>query len=273
MNPPIPASLTKHLSILHHPLPQDASILLPIRQVSSTSSSNGEGTGTTGTTLWSSAQVLSAYLAATLPSGMGKKVIELGSGTGHRASLIFCPVAQCDGLQKSTLAAWITGRDQAMEVGTKRWDIIVMTDTLYASHLIDPLWKTLIRLSSNTIRPPSLSLEQDKSERGAASPIYFALESRDPAMIAQALDRGRALGFELKKAWRFGKGAIKRKVEGAKYVWMIYAATDPLDEHATLRRSTYPRRLSWHVKTAFAVVSLPLFKAGRDISDILARDA
>ncbi|WVN86522.1 uncharacterized protein L203_101686 [Cryptococcus depauperatus CBS 7841] len=136
---------------------------------------------------------------------MGKKVIELGSGTGHRASLIFCPIAQCDGMidweQYASGAS-----EEAMEVGTKRWDMIVMTDTLYASHLIDPLWKTLIRLSSNTIRPPSLSLEQDKSERGAASPIYFALESRDPAMIAQALDRGRALRFELKKVGgRVGK--------------------------------------------------------------------
>nr|ODN91696.1 hypothetical protein L203_00946 [Cryptococcus depauperatus CBS 7841] len=188
---------------------------------------------------------------------MGKKVIELGSGTGY-ASLVLASLGwevtatDIEPVLSSVLSHNVTvckrvllqhglpaeikvgmidweqyasgASEEAMEVGTKRWDMIVMTDTLYASHLIDPLWKTLIRLSSNTIRPPSLSLEQDKSERGAASPIYFALESRDPAMIAQALDRGRALRFELKKVGgRVGKtlrkwGWYKNDWEGVE-IW------------------------------------------------------
>ncbi|WVW78573.1 hypothetical protein I302_100529 [Kwoniella bestiolae CBS 10118] len=102
---PLPASRTKHLSNLLHPLPPPHSDLtLNLRQISSTS--NGEGTGTTGTTLWLSSQILSLYLSSVFGSssssntkpksstgedekgkGKGKKkvVLELGSGTGYNS--------------------------------------------------------------------------------------------------------------------------------------------------------------------------------------------
>ncbi|WWC59326.1 uncharacterized protein I303_101878 [Kwoniella dejecticola CBS 10117] len=98
-NQPLPASHTKHLTTLIHPLPppfEDTSISL--RQVSE--GIDGRGTGTTGTTLWLSSQILSLYLSSILPSvtprsgsvgngsrtkTKGKKILELGGGIGYTA--------------------------------------------------------------------------------------------------------------------------------------------------------------------------------------------
>lgn len=93
-----PASLTKHLDSLSHPLPRQVSTLaniplfVELQQKSSASSdSTGTGTtGTTGTTLWLGAQLMAAYLAETLPFVAAgheakKKVIELGGGVGYLA--------------------------------------------------------------------------------------------------------------------------------------------------------------------------------------------
>jgi hypothetical protein len=89
---PLPASLTKHLSTLSHPLPKDPSTSLQLRQVSESSASAGEGTGTTGTTLWLGAQVLGCYLSETLGVGSAegggkerKRILELGGGVGYLA--------------------------------------------------------------------------------------------------------------------------------------------------------------------------------------------
>ena len=104
-----PASLTKHLPLIHHPLPrqclpagaeQDESILR-LKQISSSNSDSrndtdssqekGAGsTGTTGTTLWLGGQLMSCYMAETLPAGSAmesgrrrhKRVLELGGGIG-----------------------------------------------------------------------------------------------------------------------------------------------------------------------------------------------
>jgi hypothetical protein len=93
-----PASLTKHLDSLSHPLPRQVSTLanislfVELQQKSSTSSeSKGTGTtGTTGTTLWLGAQLMAAYLSETLafiPADHEprKKVVELGGGVGYLA--------------------------------------------------------------------------------------------------------------------------------------------------------------------------------------------
>lgn len=93
-----PASLTKHLDSLSHPLPRQVSTLANIPlfvelQQKSSASSTGTGTGTTGTTgttLWLGAQLMAAYLSETLPflaagHGTKKKVIELGGGVGYLA--------------------------------------------------------------------------------------------------------------------------------------------------------------------------------------------
>jgi len=89
MPEPLPASQTKHLSTLLHPLPRNPSILLSLRQISSIPSTSStpsslpssttfkpaspqtsgsettvtrETTGTTGTTLWLSSQIVANYL-------------------------------------------------------------------------------------------------------------------------------------------------------------------------------------------------------------------
>jgi hypothetical protein len=102
-----PASLTKHLLLIHHPLPrqclppgaeQDESILR-LKQISFSNSSSDDNysrekgassTGTTGTTLWLGGQLMSCYIAETLPAGstlnngqrQHKRVLELGGGIG-----------------------------------------------------------------------------------------------------------------------------------------------------------------------------------------------
>jgi hypothetical protein len=90
----LPASLTKHLDYLAHPLPRQvsthANITHPVElQQRSTAGSETTGTGTTGTTLWLGAQLMSAYLAETLGFVGGtetpKKVVELGGGVGYLA--------------------------------------------------------------------------------------------------------------------------------------------------------------------------------------------
>ncbi|ODN85651.1 hypothetical protein L198_07479 [Cryptococcus wingfieldii CBS 7118] len=234
---PLPASHTKHLPVIHHPLPNHLSIELPVRQISSDSSSASGSTGTTGTTLWLSAQVLSAYLSSLpVPSG-GKsvKVLELGGGTGFTALVLASlgyQVVSTDiepvlssvlgpnidsgkrVLLGNSLPANISprfldwahvdrlfkGQEDAPDDEWLKpeggWDMLVMTDTFYAPHLIEPLWNTLIYLST----PPSSTITSKPP------PIYIALESRDPILIARALETGKAKGFELKKVGkRVGK--------------------------------------------------------------------
>ena len=115
---PLPATETKHLDVVYHPLPIDSRTVFSLRQVSETSvsmtsqadseahpegsddtRSRTQGTGTTGTTLWLGAQVLACYLSSTLADqseaqkgidtqdqlgSIGRKrIFELGSGIGY----------------------------------------------------------------------------------------------------------------------------------------------------------------------------------------------
>ena len=90
----LPASLTKHLDYLAHPLPRQvsthASLIHPVElQQRSAACSENTGTGTTGTTLWLGAQLMAAYLAESLgyidEGQSSKQVIELGGGVGYLA--------------------------------------------------------------------------------------------------------------------------------------------------------------------------------------------
>ncbi|OXH33119.1 hypothetical protein J008_03093 [Cryptococcus neoformans] len=230
---PLPASHTKHLDLLSHPLPQDSSVILPLKQISSSGSTS---TGATGTTLWLSGQVLSSYLSS-LPSSMSEKtlrVIELGAGIGY-TSLVLASLGyqvtstDIEPVFSSVLAPNLeTGKDQLvrsrlpcnvyarkldwmdisrlwqgersekdLEWVAEGWDMVVMTDTFYAPQILEPLWNTLIYLSSNSKSSPSLPKEGKGKER--RPPIYIALEARDPVFISRALDIGRQKGFELKK--------------------------------------------------------------------------
>ncbi len=113
----LPASLTKHLETLSHPLPSRPEVLLKINQISASTITQDESnenvtagstsTGTTGTTLWLGGQVMACYIADVIGrgdhdltksskgesreagDGSGKKkrkrVIELGGGVGYLA--------------------------------------------------------------------------------------------------------------------------------------------------------------------------------------------
>lgn len=93
---PLPASMTKHVDLLRHAFPGDPTsgveLVQRSRSIASTSGGGtvqnderaGEGTGTTGTTLWLGAQVMAAYVGETVGKG-SKRVLELGGGVGYLA--------------------------------------------------------------------------------------------------------------------------------------------------------------------------------------------
>lgn len=93
---PLPASATKHLTTLHHPLPtREAVLSLQQRAAESDSggaaASNGKGTettgtGTTGTTLWIGGQVLAAYLASLKPPTTTRTAAAGSSSSSSSAS-------------------------------------------------------------------------------------------------------------------------------------------------------------------------------------------
>jgi len=215
--PPEPASSTKHLSILHHPIPF-TSTTLALRQISSTTS--GGSTGTTGSTLWLSAQLLSLYLLS-LPNKKGT-ILDLGSGIGYLPlclrskgyEVIATDIPEViesvlrDNVDNG-LATVSSGKD-GIEVVALDWetvsatgnlpecltgkkiDIITTSDTFYAPHLLRPLLATLQALSDNQKTPPV---------------IYVGLERRDPGLIDKALHEARSMGLNLN---RIDKGRIDK---------------------------------------------------------------
>ncbi|WWD22097.1 hypothetical protein CI109_106586 [Kwoniella shandongensis] len=299
---PLPASHTKHLDLLAHPIPrQPDHLLLPLRQISSSSSEgatkNGNGsTGTTGTTLWLSGQVLACYLSSlplptTTASSSSKsnpnfgqngntprpRVLELGSGIGYtslclasfgyevlasdiepvlsgvlsdnvenglrvmRASMERGRVGEVvvknldwedvsnrlgkrrrrrggdndsramddDAMEKVEVGSnGENGNDDLDWLDDNPWDMIVMTDTFYAPHLIAPLWDTLEYVS--TSQPASNTTTTSSPPSTRIPPIYIGIEVRDPPLIAQALEEGRQRGFELKK---IGKKRVGKELE------------------------------------------------------------
>ncbi|KAJ9114233.1 hypothetical protein QFC22_005685 [Naganishia vaughanmartiniae] len=92
----LPASLTKHMDCLEHPLPRQVSNRANVAQsviLQQRSSHGTDTTETTGTTLWLGAQVLAAYLAETLtfaPTSAEprRKAVELGGGVGFLAQVL-----------------------------------------------------------------------------------------------------------------------------------------------------------------------------------------
>jgi len=213
--PPLPASSTKHLSILHHPIPF-TDTTLPLRQISS--STTGESTGTTGSTLWLSAQLLSLYLLS-LPSPRKRTtVLDLGSGIGYlplclqskgyKVIATDIPVV-IDSVLEGNIqdgSKVLATSDQEIEVIPLDWtevsteglpvplqgrkiDIITTSDTFYAPHLLIPLLETLKALS--TTQPV----------------IYVGLERRDPGLIDHAMEGARKMGLKLN---RIDKGRIDK---------------------------------------------------------------
>ncbi|WVR04553.1 hypothetical protein IAU60_001560 [Kwoniella sp. DSM 27419] len=373
--PPQPASHTKHIAELDHPLPRDLSTRLSIRQISSTTSgpdrvsqvtpvpapahaptltaasdprpysrsvapTGSASTGTTGTTLWLSAQILSLYLSS-LPgptsgsssravrvdtgvgandtdkskgqgSGRSNKVLELGGGTGYTALTLASQgwdvtTTDIEPVLSSVLRYNTTRGEDALRSGRKlppgagvraryldwaetsllwadravpaepvpddtarqtptplhdpipdrhthqgprgeytwltgqAWDMIVMTDTFYAPHLIDPLWQTLLLVSHPAPPDGAITVDfsndygtrrtesqieslqgrqipQGRRQRTRSPPIYIALERRDPRLMTSALDRGRELGFDLKK---IARPRLSKELERAGWGWQM----------------------------------------------------
>lgn len=100
------------------------------------------------------------------------------------------------------------------------YDMIITTDTLYATDLVQPLWTTLRLLSERPSRQPGASSADDSHAAPATSitppPIYIALENRDPDLIGAGLEAGRAMGFEVK---RIGAPRVARAVDKAGWGW------------------------------------------------------
>ncbi|ORX34481.1 putative methyltransferase-domain-containing protein [Kockovaella imperatae] len=248
----LPASETKHLTLLHHPIPC-SDILLQLRQRSigenlkpdnetlsigaTTRHVKHEGTGTTGTTLWLGAQVLACYLVSALPRVLpvpfgGRstrgRVLELGSGTGYLSlvlasmgytvlstdiepvlSTVLKPNVEA-GLHQIRASAngsnglivvqnldWTLDDDA---IAGERFDMILMSDTIYLSDLNPHLFGTLRKVS----------LE------GKAPMVYLALERRDSAAVDSALTIAQEMGFNLK---RVAHTRVVKAVDGAGWGW------------------------------------------------------
>lgn len=233
LGPPLPASETKHLPLLHHPVP-GTSVVLPLRQVSSSTTSEDGSTGTTGTTLWLSAQLLALYLltSSAPTSGAGRKLaLDLGSGIGylplclahHGYDTIATDIPEViehvlghnvqQGLSALSSASDLGRKAGKIDVIALDWtsdaipeairgrklDMITTSDTVYAPHLLDPLLVTLRRLSASQQHQPT---------------IYVSLERRDSALIDDALSRAAQMGLALR---RIDKAKIDRVMDDANW--------------------------------------------------------
>jgi predicted nicotinamide N-methyase len=209
--PPLPASSTKHLSILHHPVPFTDKTL-PLHQISS--STTGKSTGTTGSTLWLSAQLLSLYLLSLPSPRKSINVLDLGSGIGYLPlclnskgyEVIATDIPQViESVLNRNISDGLavidpTGRE-GIEVIPLDWtdvsstglptslkgrkiDIITTSDTFYAPHLLIPLLETLRAVSLGSSTQPV---------------IYVGLERRDPGLIDEAMEKARLMGLKLNR--------------------------------------------------------------------------
>jgi predicted nicotinamide N-methyase len=224
----LPASQTKHLAVLTHPIPRNPTIVLELQQITSAPSIPGRaantGTGTTGTTLWSSSQVIAAYLSSlagiTSPdTTKSHRVLELGSGVGYISlclaswgwnvtasdiepvlSTVLAPnikknIAKVYGGSVRPIAI-----DWTMELPeelTGEYDMIITADTIYHPPLVLPLFNTIKKICQAQKSQPI---------------IYIGLERRDSRLVDGALEAGREVGFEIT---RVGRGRVQKALDRA----------------------------------------------------------
>lgn len=117
-----------------------------------------------------------------------------------------------DGLPQSTPPEGDVEPEDTERV-TADYDMILTTDTLYSTDLVQPLWTTLKLLSMRSSRSGTIGTS---SSQVAPPPIYLALENRDPDLIGAGLEVGRAMGFEVK---RVGAPRVARAVDKAGWGW------------------------------------------------------
>ena len=228
-DPPIAASDTKHLPILHHPIPR-TSVVLPLRQI--TADSQGAGTGTTGTTLWLSSQLLALYFASLPPPAQNgtkgqkrkkdekkKVILDLGSGIGF---LPLCLAQRGWGTVATDVPSVIDsvlhhniseglkvlqGIDNHLDppeitVTTLDWETVSQTRQLPES--LEGI-KIEIIITSDTIYAPHLlsplltTLWIISSAQSSAPTVYISLERRDSALVDSALETAGTMGLSLRR--------------------------------------------------------------------------
>ncbi|KAI5844298.1 putative methyltransferase-domain-containing protein [Tricharina praecox] len=194
--PPSPAHTTKSSPTLHYPLQhllQHAPLVLH---------QNSSAGSTTGSTLWTSSQVLTAFLP-TLGLSAGR-ALELGAGIGL-ASLALAAagwdvtatdVGDAMLLLRRNVAEnapgmlgkvgvreldWFTGEEDVRE----HWDLVITADTLYVLELVAPLMRTIVAAAAG---------------RGASKPavVYMAVEVRDTALVEVAQREAACVGLRIR---------------------------------------------------------------------------
>ncbi|KAL7415921.1 hypothetical protein BDY24DRAFT_250058 [Mrakia frigida] len=207
---PLPSPHTKHLPVIDYPLTPSLSLSL--------AQSQSNEFATTGTTLWLSGQVLSAYLLDTYEKGkgkanLGKRCIELGSGVGLvglALSHLSFDVLTTDvpfilssvllpNLRRNPTSTLLHARELDWTVPSSEWDWSSDgggTGTSVSSEWIDPslLPSELVNptaspsSSTNTIQPPfSLIITTDTLYTPALLP-HLLNTLRDLSLLSLNVD-------------------------------------------------------------------------------------
>ena len=180
----LPAHQTKHLSQLPYHFRTPAVTFL-LHQT--------DTSGSTGSSLWLSSQVLASYLVSEYrPSTRPppERVIELGAGTGllslllahlgsqHVSATDIPPVLDAvlsPNVQRAALGnrVHVTHLDwsQPSPLTQDRFDLILTADTVYQPSLTPHLWATISKLLTTSPK----------------ARVLLALERRDPATIDHAI--------------------------------------------------------------------------------------
>lgn len=172
-----------------------------------------DSNNTTGTTLWPGGQVLAAYLSDS-KAGAKARVLELGAGIGYLAlslqavgydvtatdiepvvSLVLRPNAG-----STVTVAELDWFDLENPLLKQEWDVIVTADTVYALHMLTPLWAAIEAAARN----------------GKGAMVFVAMERRDPAVVDAAIEMGRERGCPLRK---IATGRVGKAVERAGWDW------------------------------------------------------
>ncbi|TXT09878.1 uncharacterized protein COLE_03812 [Cutaneotrichosporon oleaginosum] len=232
----LPAPNTKHIATLHTRLPRGEEIVLLQQAVDV----GGARLGTTGTTLWLGAQVLSAYLASAIEFKPNRgRALELGAGVGYLAltlaslgydvvtsdiepvvSRVLAPNAAaaprgCGAIDAREIdwfdavraaqagEAGTEGRTESLALLDAQYDIVVTTDTIYAPEMTPALWAALERAAA--------------PKPGRRTPtVYIGLERRDPRVVDAALEMGRQRGCTMR---RVAHARLVKALEKAGWQW------------------------------------------------------
>ncbi|BEJ16991.1 hypothetical protein CspHIS471_0603920 [Cutaneotrichosporon sp. HIS471] len=243
----LPAPNTKHVATLHTRLPNGDEVTLLQQAVDA----DGTRLGTTGTTLWLGAQVLSAYLASAIEFKPNRgRALELGAGVGYLAltvaslgydvltsdiepvvSRVLAPNAAAAPRGCGTIEAreidWFDAVRAASEEsgpsGSKEGGSTSGDPKASASlALLDAQYDLVV--TTDTIYAPEMTpalwaaLERAAAPRpGRRTPtVYIGLERRDPRVVDAAMEMGRQRGCTMR---RVAHGRVVKALERAGWHW------------------------------------------------------